>query len=214
VDTLFDADLSMVRTWPEGDAGVIWVKEVEDYQRFGVIVTDGDGYMKRIIEKPQDPISKLANIGLYYIRDWKLLFEGIDKTCGATLGPSGEYYLTDAFQYMIDKGARIRTLEVEGWYDCGKPETLLRPTGTSWRPPAAGGLTAQESRVHSTRSGRGGRAPGSEVGPNVTIEEGSKIRDSKLRDAIIGRDAVIEDCDLHDSIIGDRAVLRGVSGGA
>src|SRR5690606_22260827 len=77
VDTLFDADLSIVKRLPEDVAGVIWVKEVEDYQRFGVIVTDDQGYMRRIIEKPKEPISKLANIGLYYIRDWELLFEGI-----------------------------------------------------------------------------------------------------------------------------------------
>ena len=125
VDTLFDADLSLVKRLPEDEAGVIWAKEVEDYQRFGVIVTDDDGYMKQIIEKPKDPISKLANIGLYYIRDWKTLFEGIDETLESTLGPGGEYYLTDAFQYMIDQGAKIRTERVEGWYDCGKPGTLL-----------------------------------------------------------------------------------------
>jgi dTDP-glucose pyrophosphorylase len=105
VDTLFDADLSLVKRLPEDVAGVIWAKEVEDYQRFGVIVTDDDGNMKRIVEKPTDPISKLANIGLYYIRDWQLLFEGIRATMAGPGGKSGEYYLTDAFQYMIDHGA-------------------------------------------------------------------------------------------------------------
>ncbi len=58
--------------------GIIWVKEVEDYQRFGVVVTDAGGNMTRIVEKPETPISKRANIGLYYVRNWKLLFEGID----------------------------------------------------------------------------------------------------------------------------------------
>ena len=76
VDTIFDADLSVTKT-SEAD-GIIWVKEVEDYQRFGVVVTDADGYMTRIVEKPKEPISKRANIGLYYIRNWKLLYEGID----------------------------------------------------------------------------------------------------------------------------------------
>lgn len=72
VDTLFDADLSLIRT---SDAdGIIWAKEVEDYQRFGVIVTDPRGHMQRIVEKPDHPISRLANIGLYYIRDWRTLF--------------------------------------------------------------------------------------------------------------------------------------------
>jgi len=76
VDTIFDADLSVVKT-TDAD-GIIWVKEVEDYQRFGVVVTDKDGNMTKIVEKPKTPISKRANIGLYYIKNWKLLFEGID----------------------------------------------------------------------------------------------------------------------------------------
>ncbi|OGU00799.1 MAG: hypothetical protein A2W29_01620, partial [Gemmatimonadetes bacterium RBG_16_66_8] len=125
VDTLFDADLSLTRRLPAGDAGVIWAREVEDYQRFGVIVKDEQGYMRRIIEKPKDPVSRLANIGLYYIRDWKLLFEGIGHVMTRPPGPGGEFYLTDAFQYMIDRGARIRVAEVEGWYDCGQMETLI-----------------------------------------------------------------------------------------
>src|SRR5690606_37008435 len=121
----------------------IWAKEVEDYQRFGVIVTDGDGNMKRIVEKPQDPISKLANIGLYYIRDWQLLYEGIRATMRGRPGKGGEYYLTDAFQYMIDHDSRIRVVEVAGWYDCGQLSTLLETnrhlleTGRA-RPPQGG----------------------------------------------------------------------------
>jgi glucose-1-phosphate thymidylyltransferase len=214
VDTLFDADLSEVRRLPEGDGGVIWAKEVEDYQRFGVIVTDEDGYMKRIIEKPKDPISKLANIGLYYIRDWQLLFRGIDETLASTLGVGQEYYLTDAFQYMIDHGSRIRTLEVSGWYDCGKPETLLETnrhlleTSRGRRPDGS-----TNSRAHGpVRVEQGVTLRDSEIGPNVTLEEGTRVTRSKIRDTIVGRDAVIEDCDLHDSIVGARAVLRGARG--
>jgi glucose-1-phosphate thymidylyltransferase len=214
VDTLFDADLSVVRSLPDGDAGVIWAKEVEDYQRFGVIVTDGDGYMKRIIEKPMDPVSRLANIGLYYIRDWRLLFEGIDQVLGSTLGPGGEYYLTDAFQYMIDEGARIRTLEVAGWYDCGKPETLIETnrhlleTTRGRRPDGAVGTKiADPVRIEA-----GVTLKDAEIGPNVTIEEDTVVRSSRIRESIIGSGATIEDCELHDSLVGDRAVLRGVRG--
>ncbi len=213
VDTLFDADLSMVKSLPEGEAGVIWAKEVEDYQRFGVIVTDGEGYMKEIIEKPSEPVSKLANIGLYYIRDWELLFEGIDDTLEGGLGPGGEYYLTDAFQYMIDHGARIRTAEVAGWYDCGKPETLIETnrhllaTTRGRRPEPAAGTLNDPVRIED-----GVTLEQATLGPNVTVEAGTAIRGSTLRDCIVGADAVIEDCDLHDSVIGDRAVVRGVTG--
>ncbi len=214
VDTLFDTDLSLVKRLPEEDAGVIWAKEVDDYQRFGVIVTDDDGYMERIIEKPQDPISKLANIGLYYIRDWQLLFEGINDTLKSTLGPGGEYYLTDAFQYMIDKGARIRTAEVEGWYDCGKPGTLIETNQhlletTRGRAPDGARDSSFDDPV---RIEPGVTVESARIGPNVTLEEGTTIQRSELRDCIVGRDVVIEDCDLHDSVIGDRAVVRGVTG--
>src|SRR6185436_14318982 len=78
VDTVFEADLSLINR-VDAD-GIIWAKEVEDYQRFGVIVTDAGGYMTRIVEKPSTPVSRLANIGLQYIRDWKALFDGIAHT--------------------------------------------------------------------------------------------------------------------------------------
>ncbi len=123
VDTLFDADLSLIKT---ADAdGIIWTKEVEDYRRFGVIVTDGRGYMTRIVEKPDNPVSRLANIGLQYIKDWKTLFEGIAHVLKQPPGKGGEFYLTDAFQYMVDRGRRLRVGEATGWYDCGKVDTLL-----------------------------------------------------------------------------------------
>src|SRR5690606_12393526 len=67
VDTVFEADLTLINR-TDAD-GIIWAKEVEDYQRFGVVVTDDEGFMTRIVEKPREPVSKLANIGLYYIRD-------------------------------------------------------------------------------------------------------------------------------------------------
>ena len=63
--------------------GLLWAMEVEDYQRFGVIVTGEDGSMTKIVEKPSEPISKLANIGVYYIKDWKLLFDWTNRTIGA-----------------------------------------------------------------------------------------------------------------------------------
>src|SRR5437867_203381 len=76
VDTIFDADLGVINRI-DAD-GIIWVKEVEDYQRFGVVVTDAQGNMTKIVEKPREPISKRANIGLQYVRNWKLMFEGIN----------------------------------------------------------------------------------------------------------------------------------------
>src|SRR5258706_8741250 len=144
VDTIFDADLTKVKS-VDAD-GIIWVKEVEDYQRFGVVVTDKDGNMTKIVEKPKTPISRRANIGLYYMRNWKLLFEGIDHTLKQPKN-QGEYFLTDAFQYMIDKGAKIKVIDVQGWYDAGKIETMLETNeamlkrGRARRPKNVGDST-------------------------------------------------------------------------
>jgi glucose-1-phosphate thymidylyltransferase len=215
VDTLFDADLSLVKRLPDDSAGVIWAKEVEDYQRFGVILTDDQGNMKRIVEKPTDPISKLANIGLYYIRDWQLLYKGIDATMQGPTGKAGEYYLTDAFQYMIDHGAKIRVEEVQGWYDCGQMETLLDTNrhllengGRARQPDGANGSKI----IQPVRIAEGVSIRNSEVGPNVTIEAGSSVHGATLRNSIIGADTVIENAQIHDSLVGDHVVLRGVRG--
>ncbi|MEO8576497.1 MAG: sugar phosphate nucleotidyltransferase [Gemmatimonadales bacterium] len=211
VDTIFDADLSIVN---RSDAdGIIWVKEVEDYQRFGVVVTDEDGNMTKIVEKPKSPISKRANIGLYYIKNWKLLFEGIDHVLASPKN-QGEYFLTDAFQYMIDKGAKIQVIDVEGWYDAGKIETMLETNqtmltkGRALRPASADGSTI----IDPVYIEEGVKLSGSTVGPNVSIGAGSVIENSELSHSIVGTGAKIRKSKITNSLIGDDAVLEGVVG--
>ena len=211
VDTIFDADLSVTKTI-DAD-GIIWVKEVEDYQRFGVVVTDEQGNMTKIVEKPNTPISKRANIGLYYVKNWKLLYEGIDHVLTQPKN-KGEYYLTDAFQYMIDHGAKIRVIDVEGWYDAGKIDTLLETNrvmlekGHARRPAAAGGTTIVDPvYIEDEVVLKGGR-----IGPNVSIGRGSIIEKSELRDTLIGSNTKIVGSTLQNSLIGDSVVIEGVHG--
>lgn len=216
VDTLFDADLSVAGTLDSKWSGVIWAKEVEDYQRFGVIVTDEESAMAKIVEKPDEPISKLANIGLYFIRDYKLLFEGIDHTLAAAPGPSGEYYLTDAFQYMVDQGSKILTAPVDGWYDCGKPETLLE-TNRHLLRTTRGGIAPSAGIEASVvgdvvRLEEGVALEGSTLGDNVTVEAGARIVNSSLRNCIVGPGAVIENSVLRNSLIGGNARVHGFDG--
>ncbi|MCG8466672.1 MAG: NTP transferase domain-containing protein [Gemmatimonadetes bacterium] len=212
VDTLFDADFGVIQR--ESDAaGIIWAKEVEDYQRFGVVLTDESGYMERIIEKPSEPVSKLANIGLYYIRDYELLFEGVRHVLSQD--PNlGEYFLTDAFQYMIDRGARLYTAEVGGWFDCGKPETVLDTNRVMLERGHGGDLSAPDSVTieGDVALGEDVVIVDSRLGPNVSVAGGSTVRGSKLADTIVGASSTIEACDLSSSIIGDHVTLRGVKG--
>jgi len=212
VDTIFDADLSVVN---RSDAdGIIWVKTVDDYQRFGVVVTDADGHMTKIVEKPSTPISKRANIGLYYIKNWKLLYEGIDWTLKQPKN-KGEFYLTDAFQYMIDHGAKIKVIDVEGWYDAGEQGPLLETNrtildkGRARRPTSvpAGVTVIDPVYVEDDVT-----LAASTIGPNVSIGSGSRVEGSELRDTIVGTGTTISNSTLTGSMIGDSAVIDGARG--
>ena len=214
VDTIFDADLSIVNT-TDAD-GIIWTKEVEDYQRFGVVVTDADGHMTQIVEKPKEPISKRANIGLYYIRNWKLLYEGIAHVL-AQPANKGEWYLTDAFQYMIDHGAKIKVVDVDG---------LVRR--------GAGGHATSRPTARSSR--RGARAcrprsvPRRTIVEPVYIEDGVTIERRHRRSERVraggqqhqarrrcpirssAGSTAIEHARIRHSLVGDRVTLSHVHG--
>ena len=215
-DAVIEVDYDLVRSLDPSYAGVIWAKEVEDYQRFGVIVTNEDGTMAKIVEKPSEPVSKLANIGLYYIRDHELLYEGVLHTLDAEPGPSGEYYLTDAFQYMIDQGARILTAPVDGWWDAGKPETLLETNGHLLEVGRGGvdpTATIEDVEiVEPVRIEAGAVVRGGRVGPNVTLEAGGLLTGVRIANTVVGPGAVLQACDLRDSIVGGHAHLSGVRG--
>ena len=230
VDTVFDADLSVVKG--SADDGIIWAKEVEDYQRFGVVVTDAQGYMTKIVEKPRQPISKLANIGLYWIKAVDQMWQGIDHVLAAPQN-KGEWFLTDAFQWMIERGARIRTAEVDGWYDCGTVATtletnriLLEKQLSDADVPAK---AAEGARRRTTASRRFSPSvkivdpvhidadvvlEESTVGPNASIEAGTVVHGSVVKNAIIGQNCRIEHCHLDGAMLGDDVAVTGLRGSA
>jgi glucose-1-phosphate thymidylyltransferase len=212
VDTVFEADLSLVNR-TDAD-GIIWAKEVEDYQRFGVVVTDAEGYMTRIVEKPSTPVSRLANIGLYYVRAVDSLWRGVDHVLASPMN-QGEYYLTDAFQWMIEHGKRILTAEVGGWYDCGKLDTLLETNEVLLRRGAARrvefpGVTIRDPVYIED----GVVAERSTIGPNVSLERGTRVADSSVANAVVGRDCRLTRVALDGAMLGDAVVVEGLRGGA
>jgi glucose-1-phosphate thymidylyltransferase len=212
VDTVFEADLTLINR-TDAD-GIIWAKEVEDYQRFGVVVTDAQGYMTKIVEKPKEPVSKLANIGLYYIRAVDSLWKGIDHVLASPMN-QGEYYLTDAFQWMIDHGKRILTAEVGGWYDCGKLDTLLETNEILLRKGAARradfpGVTIKDPVYIED----GVIVERSTIGPNVSLEKGTKITDSTVSNAILGQHCRITRSQLDTAMLGNHVAMDGFRGSA
>ena len=211
VDTVFEADLSLAeRTTADG---IIWAKEVEDYQRYGVVVTDAAGYMTKIVEKPSEPISKLANIGLYYMRNVDALWRGIDHVLASPTN-KGEYYLTDAFQHMIDHGCKILTAEVGGWYDCGQLETTLETNGILLsRGAARHPKVGQDVRlVEPVLIEDGCILERCTIGPNVSVESGCTIRDASVANSIIGPGCTIDRSTMTHSMLGEKVRIADFTG--
>jgi len=213
-DTLFDADLSIVKKVQKDKNidGIFWAKEVEDYQRYGVIVTDANGFMTKIIEKPKEPISKLANIGMYYIKDYKLLIEGLDNLYTNKVITNGEYFLTNAFQYMVDHGSKFKTVPINGWYDCGTLPNMLETNKILLK------------RIHEVRCkpvnsviippvfiDKDVIVENSIIGPNVSISNGCVIRNSMLKDSILDSNTKLSDIKLKDSTLGENVILTSNS---
>lgn len=210
VDTVFEADLTLINR-TDAD-GIIWAKEVEDYQRFGVVVTDAQGYMTKIVEKPKEPVSKLANIGLYYIRSVDSLWQGIDQVLSRPKN-QGEYFLTDAFQWMIEHGKRILTAEVGGWYDCGKLDSLLETNEILLRKGAARRVEFPGVTIHDPVYIEDGvTVEKSEIGPNVSLEQGTRVTGSRLKNTIVGRNARLNSVVLDGSLLGNGVLVDGLQG--
>lgn len=204
-DTIFDVQLHEVFKHKKTSLGV---KEVEDPSRFGVAVCE-EGRITRLIEKPKDLISKLALVGLYYVNNSKLLNECLDELIKNKITTKNEYQLTDAFQLMIDKGETITTFPVEGWYDCGKPETLLstnkyllNKSGTNRIPD---GVVINHPVFISEKA----NVKNSVIGPFTTIASNCVVTNSIIVNSILSPGANVDKVILESSIIGSDAVIKG-----
>ncbi|MFC2134243.1 sugar phosphate nucleotidyltransferase [Bacteroidota bacterium] len=204
-DTVFDVDLKNVFDSNNSSLGV---KLVDDPRRFGVAVTKDDKVVE-LIEKPKTPVSKLALVGLYYIKNAELLSTCLKELIDKNIRKNDEYQLTDALQIMIQKGEKFTTFPVEGWYDCGKPETLLSTNRfllTKFSSEYAKDNVIINPPVFIAESAKLNNCV---VGPNTTIADNCVVEDSIIKNSIINSNAVIERSVMENSIIGSNGVVRG-----
>ena len=208
-DTIFVTDLAQIPRLCADCDGLIYSKEVEDYQRFGVNVVRG-GYISDMVEKPDTPVSRLAQVGLYYLKDGRSFMDYLDKTIGAGETVKGEYFLPAVFMRMIKDGYRFRAPEIDAWLDCGKPETLLETNRFLLRGRHhAHGEVINSVLIEPVHIEEGAVVRGSIVGPNVSMAAGSVIEESIIKDSIINANVEVRDIILAGSILGQSAHLHG-----
>ena len=208
-DTIFVTDLTTIPTLCNHADGLIYSKEVEDYQRFGVNVLEGD-FIVDMVEKPDTPISRLAQVGLYYLKDGAGFIAAIEATVAAGETVKGEYYLPSVFMRMIAAGNKFKAPEIDDWLDCGKPETLLETNRFLLKGRHHIHGDVQDSvLIEPVHIGYGAIIKNSILGPNVSVAAGSVIENSIISDSIINTENKVSYLILDQSLLGDSVSLIG-----
>ncbi|MBK7384437.1 MAG: NTP transferase domain-containing protein [Flavobacteriales bacterium] len=211
-DTLFRADLKL-----DTDCdGVIWVNKVEDPKPFGVVKLDDKGIITEFVEKPQTFVSDLAIIGIYYFADGERLRKEMQFLIDNKIMDKGEYQLTNAMENMKQKGARFKAGAVDVWMDCGNKNAMV-DTNTKVLGFLKGRQEPCELKLKTVNSviippcfiGDDVTVTNSVVGPNVSIEKGTSITDSVVRNSILRGGVRVQDAVINNSMVGERAVVTG-----
>jgi glucose-1-phosphate thymidylyltransferase len=206
-DTIFDANLASLL---QSTTSALGVKTVEDPRRFGVVEMSADGEtIARLIEKPEIPPTNLAIVGLYFIQNPQLLAKCLDDIVSNDVRTRGEYQLTDALQCMIDAGERFTTFPVEGWYDCGKPETMLATNRYLLEQKPMMRDCTDSVIIPPVYISHSAVVERSVIGPYATVAEGAIVMNSIVRDSIISDYATVDQSMLDRSIVGNNAQVRG-----
>ncbi len=216
-DTLIETDLSFLDT--ETSNGVAWVKAVPDPRRFGVAEVNAEGWVTRLVEKPQNMDNNLALVGCYYFRRAEDLLQAIEDQMQRDIRLKEEFFLADAINIMIERGARIRVDQIQTWLDTGTIDSTLE-TNRYLLEQHAAVLVAEKNGQHKSQ------LPGvkvidpvfihetaqitdSQIGPYASIGANCQVSSSVIQDSIIESDCEISDISLRRSIVGRKAKVQG-----
>ena len=215
-DTIVRDDLSFLLDPAHHEDGVIWVKQVEDPRRFGVVDVGKNGYVQDIIEKPDSMENNLAVVGYYYFARGEELMAAIDEQLNQNMIHKGEYYFADAIKLMIGKGMKLKPKPVDIWLDAGLPETvldanryLLENRRENFR---ALDLAADVELVPPVHIHPTAMVHNSKIGPHASIGPDCLVEGSQIKNSIIEAGTVIESSHLQASLVGERVKISGVHG--
>lgn len=206
-DTIFKVNLKKVIS---GKYSSLGVKAVDNPRRFGTVKVEND-YVVQLQEKKENPSSNLAIVGIYYLINSRLLKKSLEKIIRTNKRTAGEYQLTDALQEMVEQGEKMKIFEVDGWYDCGKPETLLSTNKTLLNNTKSKSSVCPPSVVivNPVYISPDASIENSIIGPHTSVAGGGRIKNSIIKNSIINENATVENVLLNFSIIGENAHIVG-----
>ena len=210
-DTLFRATFDM----DEESDGIIWVHKVEDPSSFGVVKLNENGYISDFIEKPAQPVSNLAIIGIYYFRDGAYLKKELQFLVDNNYCVNGEFQLTDALENMKNKGTRFTTASVDEWLDCGNKNATVQTNQRILETEKDLPLISPDAKIIDSLIikpcfiGAGTEIRGCIIGPHVSVGEHSLLNHSIVTNSIIQNHTHIENANIDSSMIGNSVEYIG-----
>lgn len=204
-DTLFSADFRM-----DADCdGVIWVKQIEDPRQFGVVKTESDGTITDFVEKPQEFVSDLAIIGIYYMKDGENLKKELQYLIDNNIRDKGEYQLTNALENMKSKGLRLKAGKVDEWLDCGNKDATVYTNRRVLEIKYPNNHISTSAQIINSVVippcfiGDHVVIENSVVGPHVSAGNNTKIVNSIVKNSIVREHCTLRDAGIDNSLIGN-----------
>ncbi|MGA9325456.1 MAG: sugar phosphate nucleotidyltransferase, partial [Salegentibacter sp.] len=212
-DTLFKADFTLDKSAD----GVIWVKQVENPAAYGVVQLNQNREIVDLVEKPQEFVSDLAVIGIYYFKNVEVLKDELQNVLDQKLTRGGEYQINDGIEAMKQKGMRFVPGKVDEWMDCGNKNVTVETNGRMLKFLHQDGEKLISDSVKIVNSeitepcyiGNDVELVNAKIGPNVSLGEGTKIENSTIKNSLIQTEAVVKNANLDNAMIGNFAKFDG-----
>ncbi len=212
-DTLIRADFDLDKS---ADS-VIWVKQVERPEAFGVVKLNEQNEIVELVEKPQEFVSDLAVIGIYYFKDIGVLKNELQYVLDNDILNGGEYQINDGIKRMMEKGMKFAPGKVDEWMDCGNKnvtvETNQRMLG--FLEKDGEGLIASSVEkenaniIEPSFIGENVVLKNATVGPYVSVGAGTVIENSTVKNSLIQSKSIIKNANLDNAMIGNHVVFDG-----
>ncbi|MEL6483726.1 MAG: sugar phosphate nucleotidyltransferase [Bacteroidota bacterium] len=212
-DTLIRADFEL----DASADSVIWVKQVEHPEAYGVVQLDENDHINELVEKPKEFVSDLAVIGIYYFKDVGQLKEELQYVLDNDVMHGGEYQINDGIKRMMDKGMVFVPGQVQEWMDCGNKavtvETNQRMLGflqDDGEALVSNNVSLENANViEPCFIGDGVTIRNSTVGPFVSIGAGTVVDNTTIKNSIVQQQSVVQNANLDNAMIGNHAFFDG-----
>jgi glucose-1-phosphate thymidylyltransferase len=202
----------------EKDAdAVIWTKEVKNPEAYGVVKLNSDGNIIDLVEKPKNNISNLAVIGMYYFKEVSQLKKQLQNVINEKIIHSGEYQINDGLLKMMNKGRVFKAGKVTEWLDCGNVKSsifsnqkMLEFHHNDKKQLVSNNFKSIDSNIiEPVFIDKDVVIENSTVGPYVSLYRGATIKNSLVKNSIIGECSNVKNANIENSMIGNNCKYDG-----